>query len=93
MCQDHRDRIQDSCGRNAGSVLRVHDALRQRTIMSLPVASRETQLSFRTFSLAMERLVTLQMAREITGKRRNWLFVYDQYLAILNDGTEGPSQS
>ena len=41
----------------------------------------------------MERLVALQMAREITGKRRNWLFVYDQYLAILNDGTEGPSQS
>ena len=93
MCQDHRDRIQDSCGRKAGSVLRVHDALRQRAIVSLPVASRETQLSFRTVSLAMERLVALQMAREITGKRRNRLFAYDQYLAILNEGTEGPSQS
>ena len=93
MFQDHRDHIQDSCGRKAGSVLRVHDALRQRTIVSLPVASRETQLSFRTVSLAMERLVALRMAREITGKRRNRLFVYDQYLAILNEGTEGPSQS
>ena len=93
MFLDHRDQIQDSCGRKAGSVLRVYDALRQRPIVSLPVASRETQLTFRTVSLAMERLVALRMAREITGKRRNRLFVYDQYLAILNEGTEGPSQS
>ncbi len=93
MFQDHRDHIQDSCGRKAGSVLRVHDVLRQRTIVSLPVASRETQLSFRTVSLAMELLVALRMAREITGKRRNRLFVYDQYLAILNEGTETPFQS
>ena len=93
MFLDHRDQIQDSCGRKAGSVLRVHDVLRQRPIVSLSVASRETQLTFRTVSLAMELLVALRMAREITGKRRNRLFVYDQYLAILNEGTERPFQS
>jgi hypothetical protein len=27
---------------------------------------------------------------ELTGKRRNWLFSYDRYLAILNEGTEAP---
>ena len=74
-------------------MLRVHDVLRQRPIVSLPVASRETQLTFRTVSLAMELLVALRMAREITGKRRNRLFVYDQYLAILNEGTERPFRS
>jgi hypothetical protein len=26
--------------------------------------------------------------RELTGRRRNRLFVYDRYLAILNEGTE-----
>ena len=93
MFLDHRDQIQDSCGRKAGSVLRVHDVLRQRPIVSLSVASRETQLTFRTVSLAMELLVALRMAREITGNRRNRLFVYDQYLAILNEGTERPFQS
>jgi hypothetical protein len=28
------------------------------------------------------------MVRELTGKRRNRLFVYDRYLAILNEGAE-----
>jgi len=41
----------------------------------------------------MELLVALRMAREITGKRRNRLFVYDQYFAMLNEGTERPFQS
>ena len=27
---------------------------------------------------------------KITGKRRNRLFVYDQYLSIRNEGTEAP---
>lgn len=28
------------------------------------------------------------MVRELTGRRRNRLFVYDRYLAILNEGAE-----
>jgi hypothetical protein len=36
----------------------------------------------------MELLVDLKIARELTGKRRNRLFVYDRYLATLNEGTE-----
>ena len=35
-------------------------------------------------------LVNLGIARELTGKRRNRLFVYDRYLAVLNEGTEKP---
>ena len=38
----------------------------------------------------MELLVELAIARELTGKRRNRLFVYDGYLATLNEGTEAP---
>ena len=38
----------------------------------------------------MEQLVNHGIAREITGKRRDRLFVYDRYLAILNEGTETP---
>ena len=88
MFQADRNRIQDNSGRRAGSVLRLHDALKERVIVSLTVASRETQLSFRTASAAMEVLVKNGMAREITGKSRNRLFVYTEYLSILNEGTE-----
>jgi len=38
----------------------------------------------------MAALVELGIARELTGKRRNRLFLYDRYLAILNEGTEAP---
>jgi hypothetical protein len=39
-------------------------------------------------SSAMDLLVELELARELTGKRRNRLFVYDRYLGVLNEGTE-----
>lgn len=88
MFQDDRNRIQVSGGRKTGSALRVHDALKARPILSLPVASRDTKLSFRATASAMELLATHGIAREITGKRRNRLFVYDRYLSVLNEETE-----
>jgi hypothetical protein len=38
----------------------------------------------------MEALVELKLLREVTGKRRNKVYAYDQYMAILNEGTERP---
>ncbi|MEW6260036.1 MAG: Fic family protein [Thermodesulfobacteriota bacterium] len=75
-------------GRRAGSALRVHEALKARPILSMPETCRTTGLSFPAASAAMDLLVELGVARELTGKRRNRLFVYDGYLSILNEGTE-----
>ena len=36
----------------------------------------------------MNALISLGIAREITGKKRNRLFAYERYLAILGEGTE-----
>ena len=72
----------------AGSALRVHEALKARPIQSMPGVCDATGLSFPAVSSAMDLLVELGIARELTGKRRNRLFVYDGYLAILNEGTE-----
>jgi hypothetical protein len=36
----------------------------------------------------MQTLESLGIARELTGKRRNRLFGYDEYVAILSEGTE-----
>jgi Fic family protein len=80
----------ESTGRRAGSALRVHDALKARPILSMPEVARTTTLSFPAASSAMDLLIELGIARELTGKRRNRLFVYDRYLAVLNEGTERP---
>ena len=90
MFQEDHNRIQAAGGRKTGSVLRVHDALKARPILSLPAACRNSELSFQTTASAMDLLASHGVAREITGKRRNRLFVYDRYLSVLNEETEAP---
>jgi Fic family protein len=84
-----RSRIEPS-GRRAGSALRVHEAMKARPITSVAEICRATGLSFPAASSSIELLIQLGIARELTGKRRNRLFVYDRYLAILSEGTERP---
>ena len=84
---DDRGAIEQS-GRRAGSALRVYAALRERPILSITTAAERANLSFSGASAAMQVLVDRGIAREITGQRRGRLFVYDRYVAILNEGTE-----
>jgi Fic family protein len=87
MFRSDRARI-EGAGRRAGSALRVHEALKVRPIQSMSTAREAAVLSFPAASSAMDLLVELGIARELTGKRRNRLFVYDQYLNVLSEGTE-----
>ena len=85
-----RTAIEQQGGRRAGSLLRVHEALKKHPILSLPGIRERTTLTFPTADSAMKSLVEQGIAREITGKRRNRLFVYDRYVSILAEGTETP---
>ena len=85
-----RAAIERQGGRRAGSLLRVHEALKAHPILSLSGIRKRTTLAFATAASAMEPLVEQGIAREITGKRRDRLFVYDRYLSILGEGTETP---
>jgi Fic family protein len=75
-------------GRRAGSALRVHDTLKARPLASMQDVCARSGLSFPAAASAMALLVELGIARELTGKRRNRVFAYDRYLAILSEGTE-----
>lgn len=75
-------------GRRAGSALRVFDALRARPVSSVQQPTQLSGLTFPTASSAVDVLVSLGIAREMTGRRRNRIFIYDGYLDILNEGTE-----
>ena len=87
LFRDDRTRIQQT-GRAAGSALRVHQALQERPIASLPQLADRAGLSFPAASAAMAILENAGIARELTGKKRNRLFGYDRYVAILGEGTE-----
>ena len=77
--------IERLSSRAAGSVLRVHEALKAQPILSLSDVSHRTKLSFPAVASAMERLVAMGIAREVTGKRRGRLFIYRQYVALLSE--------
>ena len=66
MFRNDRARLERS-GRRVGSLIRVHEALKERPILSLSEACKRTTLSFPTASAAMDRLVQQGIAREITG--------------------------
>jgi DNA-binding transcriptional regulator GbsR (MarR family) len=65
----------------------VYDALKARPVISMPEIARSTGLSFPAASASVRLLGELGIVRELTGKRRNRAFVYDRYLAVLNEGT------
>jgi Fic family protein len=72
------------------AALRVYDAMKARPLVSVPRLCKSTGLSFPAVSSALSLLVELGILRELTGKRRDRVFVYDSYLAILGEGTEAP---
>jgi len=75
-------------GRSGTSVRQVYAALKQRPLLGIPQLAARAQLSFPTAAKALESLVALGIAREITGGRRNRVFAYTAYLAILSEGAE-----
>ena len=87
LFEKDRDQIRQQ-GRVAGSALRLHQALSERPIASIQDASSRSGLSFPATSAAMNLLTKLGIVRELTGKKRNRLFEYEQYLGILSEGTE-----
>lgn len=88
MFEADRATVERRAGRRAGSVLRVHEALKARPILSLSEAVNRASLAFPTASTAMNFLIEQGIAREITGRSRGRLFVYDEYVSVLNEGTE-----
>jgi Fic family protein len=82
------ERKLETRGRSANSALRVHAALKRRPVATLQEVQRLSGLSFPTAATAMSYLLELGIAGEITGKKRNRVFAYTRYLAILSEGTE-----
>jgi Fic family protein len=76
----------EATGRRAGSALRVHEALKGRPLLSIPETCRKTSLSYPAASSAMSLLEEMGIAREVTGKRRNRVWAYTDYVDLLGEG-------
>ncbi len=87
MFEDDREKIQTR-GRRAGSALRAHEVLMRSPVLSIRRVHERTGLSWPTAAAAIELLSELGISHEMTGDRRNRLFAYDEYIAILSEGSE-----
>jgi Fic family protein len=70
-------------GRGAASALRVHELAGRRIVLSASRTASELDLSAPTVNAAFIRLEDLGVLREVTGRKRGRLFVYADYLQLL----------
>ncbi len=87
LFRDDAAKVQ-SLGRAAANALRMFNALRARPLATLNDLVKRTGASYPTVSRAVQALEKLGIVGEITGRKRERVFAYRQYLAILNEGTE-----
>ena len=87
LFERHRQQI-GTLGRSAPSVLRVHELMQKKPMVTIQTVVDDLQTSFPTTGTALAKLTELNIAREVTGKQRGRIYVYSDYLALLSRGTE-----
>ena len=70
------------------SAVAVFEHLQKRPISSVAQLQRGVGLTYPTVAGALERMKKLGFVSELTGQRRNRLFAYAPYIAILSAGAE-----
>ncbi|WP_373046571.1 Fic family protein [Vulgatibacter sp.] len=87
MFAAHR-RTLERHGRAAGSVLRLQEALQRRPVVTIAAAAEATSLSVPAVTQALEKMQSDRLVTEITGRKRDKVFVYTPYVALLGEGAE-----
>jgi len=89
MIERDRRRIQQ-LGRGAATAARVHDRLIAHVVGRPVAVASELGMSEPPVYQAFTRLQELGLAREITGRQRGRIYVYEEYLQLLNADTGQP---
>ncbi|MFB6372366.1 MAG: Fic family protein [Bradymonadaceae bacterium] len=85
-----RDRrtIERELGQAARTTLQVHEYLKANPVTTIQDIADETSPSEPTVGKAVQRLEGLDILEEVTGKKRNRVWIYREYVDILDEGTE-----
>jgi DNA-binding IclR family transcriptional regulator len=76
-----------SLGRKAGSALQVFEQFTRQPIQSAARVARALALTPPTVRGAFTGLQQLGIIHEITGQRRNRVWLYQSYYELLSEGT------
>jgi Fic family protein len=85
MREDHRALILDRLATSAANGFRLLDMLFRRPYIQINGASEALDVSFPTAARIIETLADMGVLREITGQRRNRVYVYQPYIDLFSD--------
>lgn len=75
-------------GKAAPTALTLLDLLYRRPYVTIPSVARELGISSPAAGKAVRNLVALGILTEVSGKKRDRVFLHEPYLSILREGTE-----
>jgi Fic family protein len=87
LFENDRKKIEDA-GKATVGILTIHNYLRSNPISNTTKIKDGCSVSLPTVLRSLAILEELGLVKEITGKERHKIFVYSQYLDILNSGIE-----
>lgn len=85
---DHDRAVIAESGKSTAAVLTIHRYLQKHPISNTTHIKEACDVSLPTVLRSVETLEKLGVVKEITGKSRHKIFVYSEFLNILNRGTE-----
>jgi len=83
--EDHRQSIIDSFERASAAPLRILDKLYRLPATSANIVMADTNTSYPTANNIVQQLEKIGILREITGQRRNRLYLYQTYMSLFDE--------
>jgi len=81
----HRTLLIEGLGKGAANGLRFLESMYRRPIFNVAMVSELLDITPQAANNLTDRLVQLELVREITGQRRNRIFRYDPYIELFSD--------
>lgn len=78
----------DSLGRARFSCHQILDYLKKLPQVSVPLITQELNMTAPTARSALQHMLNLGILEEISGKKRDKIYIYRKYLSVLEDGAE-----
>ena len=75
-------------GKAAPTALKLIDLLYKRPYVTISIVAKELSISSPAAAKAVNNLVGSDILKEVSGKKRDRIFLYETYLAIIREGTE-----
>lgn len=84
MREKHRQRIIEKAGGRSSNALKLLDQLFGQPVTTIKSVEGKLQTTFHTANKLVDQLVKLDILSEMTGQKRNRLFIYQPYLNLFN---------